>query len=157
MNIYVDFDDCLSICLLGLSKAGKSYDSTRNTTFSTYAYKVIQNELFMHYRQASRSIEYRANCSSLNDVIYKDTELLDIIADDNEPLHESVSKTLLLEKLRDEICKLPYRYKFIIVKYLQGNTMNEIADKLNVSQPTISKQYYKALDILRNKLHIFYK
>ena len=51
-----DYDDVVSIGKIGLIKAAATFDETQKIQFSTYASRCINNEIFMHYRKASKYV-----------------------------------------------------------------------------------------------------
>ena len=51
-----DYDDVVSIGKIGLIKAAATFDETQKIQFSTYASTCINNEIFMHYRKASKYV-----------------------------------------------------------------------------------------------------
>ena len=51
LNDYGDTLDEYSICKVGLIKAIDKFDLNKNVEFSTYAVKVMKNEVLMHYRK----------------------------------------------------------------------------------------------------------
>ena len=107
----IELDELQSLSLLGLTKAAKTYNSNLDFSFSTYAYRCIQNEilLFMRkYRQNSSNISLSTLLSEtveLQDTIPLEYDLLDKIKDD-----------LDIQKLQTEINNLSPRFR-IIIKY----------------------------------------
>ncbi len=70
---YSETLDEYSICKMGLIKAIDKFDISKNVEFSTYAIKVMINEMYMHYRKinsASNSIEH--NKISIEDCMMED-------------------------------------------------------------------------------------
>lgn len=62
----IEYDVLLSTASLGFSKALDTYKTTHNTKFSTYAYKVMKNELLLFLRKERR---YRKHII-LSDEVY---------------------------------------------------------------------------------------
>lgn len=65
-NLNYDKSDLVSLGTIGLMKAIKTFDVTKNFAFSTYATRCIDNEILMLYRKLQK-IKYT---KSLNDVIF---------------------------------------------------------------------------------------
>lgn len=137
-----ELEELQSIALLGLTKAGKTFDINRGNKFSTYAYQCIRNE-FSYY--------FQKNVKYINDIhlftkIVEDLDFQSILPSDN-----NVEKSFLVNYLYDEIEQLKPNYKTVILKHLEGRTFNEIAELMNISQSQVSQYYAKAINILRNK------
>jgi len=143
----IPIDELQSICLLGLTKAGKTYNSQLTFTFSTYAYKCMINEILLYYRQNKK---YFMDISLYTDV-NEDIQIIDMISDDLI-IEEEIEQNLNLKKLKEYINCLDNRLQIIMNKKLQGLTMQQIADELSISQPQVSRDYNKAINLLRNKL-----
>lgn len=143
----IDIEELQSICLLGLTKAGKTYNSELNINFSTYAYKCIINELLLYYKQNKKHL---LNISLYTD-IGDDIQLVDTISD-NIILDEEIDKNINIQKLYININKLDSKLKTILNLKLNGLTMQDIAEKIGISQLQVNKDYNKALNILRDKL-----
>ena len=50
-----DTDDLISIGTIGLIKAVSSFDAGKNTRFSTYAARCIENEILMYFRSGRKN------------------------------------------------------------------------------------------------------
>lgn len=145
----IELEDLQSICFLGLCKAATTYNPDLGNTFTTYSYKVIQNEVNLELRKLSK---YKPTVS-IYTPIGEDLELKDTISSDLD-IFENIQNDQNLQLLHDEIKKLNPRYRKIIELKLQGLTQVQIAKKLNVSQPSIARSYYKIINILRKKFDI---
>ncbi len=151
-------DDLISVGSIGLIKAVNTYEFDKNTQFSTYAARCIENEILMLLRINKKHIPVM----SLNESLGKDKEgndvaIQDIIPDENENVVERVENSVLTEKLLKIIEKsLSHReYQIMCMRYGLNNTpvytQREIAKKLNISRSYISRLEKKSLDILREK------
>ena len=151
-NNILDFDDIVSICNLGLVKAANTYNSSKGYAFSTYAYKVIVNELLMYLRNNKRRNKYNVNFISINDSMNFDENLsLENLIADNYNLEQFVEDKLLIDLLHTFINELPDMLRDAILYKLEGKTQQEIARLLNVSQPQVSRLLSKATYRLRLK------
>lgn len=137
----VDFDDLVSIGYIGLVKASKSYDDTKNIKFSTLAFVCIKNEILREFINK----QYRfndTNTVSLNTIINTnrysaDLELKDIIQDDKmgdylENLYNKILIDSIYEKCTD-------KEKKVIDLYLEGYSLKDISVKLGCHWATVSK------------------
>lgn len=148
----LDFDDIVGICNLGLVKAANTYDANKGYAFSTYAYKVIVNELLMYLRDNKRRNKYNVNFISINDSMdFDETLSLEDLISDNYDLEQSVEDKLLIDLLYKFINELPDMLKYVILYKLEGKTQQEIAKLLNISQPQVSRLLSKAIYRLRLK------
>ncbi len=151
-------DDLISVGSIGLIKAVNTFDYDKNTQFSTYAARCIENEILMLLRVNKKHIPVM----SLNESLGKDKEgndvaIQDIIPDENQNVSVQVENQVLTEKLLQIIKKsLSQReYEIMCMRYGLNNkpvyTQREIAKKLKISRSYISRLEKKSLDILREK------
>ena len=153
-NTSVDFDDLVSIGIIGLIKAVASFKADKNIKLATYASRCIENEILMHLRKISKSsqdISLEAPLSTDSD----GNELLlqDILADDysaSAELEKDCDKQYLLQA----IGQLHKRDRKIIeMRYgLAGNeeyTQKQVADMLGISQSYISRLEKRILSSLK--------
>lgn len=135
-NTKLDYDDVLSSCFFGLTKAAKDFDSTKSK-FSTYAVLVMHNEvrmLFRYIKRRSLNVSYEEHnyeIYSSND--YKVIEDSDYIAD---------LLNCLTEKEKSVVIQI---YGIGIEKVKQS----DISIQLNVKQPQISRIKTIALNKMR--------
>ena len=157
-NTESNFDE-FCIGRMGLIKAIDNFDLDVGCGFSNYATKVIFNEVAIHYRK----MKTLANRAEKNKVFFDD-----YIACDKEgkELHleealgeedDFIENFLCQETLSDIIEHIQYlsdvERKSIIYSFgLFGNkplTQKEVADKLNVAQPCVSRATKRGLQKLR--------
>ena len=134
LNLPVYDEDLYSIGIIGLIKAVKSYDVERGFKFSTYATRVIRNEILMSLRK--KTVE---SAFSLDDTVnIKNGERIpfsDIISDGTTFENDVLIRTQIHEILK----KLPNRNQKIFIMTLQGKTQREIAAVTGLSQSYISR------------------
>ena len=145
---FMEYDDLKAIALYGLVKAANTFDSSRNIQFSTYAFKVIENQILIQIRKDAKLI----NINNLDDMIQNTDNIkyIDLI-DSNIDLENELIQSLELEHLVQFIDELPDNLKTIMQLTLKGFTQVDISKKLKVCQPQVSKLYHKAIRILRFK------
>ncbi len=149
-----DNDDLISIGSIGLIKAIDTYSLDKNVKLATYASRCIENEILM----ALRSNKKYAKNVSFSDTICKDkdgteTELSEVLANDEEPIEETIIRNQHLEELRKYINILDEReYQIIALRYgLDNNeekTQKEIAEEFNISRSYVSRIEKRALSKL---------
>ena len=151
VKMYIEFEDLKSICLLGLVKAGNTFDLSHNIKFSTYACKIMINEILMELRKS-----YIRRCktiANLEDTYFNNLTYIDLLIDDSISIEELHIKNNELFQLIDYINELPNDLKDIVLMKLEGNTQINIGEKLNISQPQVCRKYKQALNLLRKKFN----
>ncbi|MBQ3214441.1 MAG: RNA polymerase sporulation sigma factor SigK [Clostridia bacterium] len=158
-------DDLISVGSIGLIKAINTFQYGKNTQFSTYAARCIENEILMLLRVNKKHL----SVMSLNECLGKDKEgneicVMDILPNDESDVIESVENNILTEKLLKIIKSTlsDREYKIICMRYGLNNTpaytQREIAKKLNISRSYISRLEKKAIDIMKeyvNKVDVY--
>lgn len=123
------FDEDIIQCgMLGLCKAAETYNEERGK-FSTYASRVILNEIRQEFRRRKK---YNGDVS-LSTVVHSD--------EDNLTLEEQLVSQDNVNYSDDEamLSKLTKREREVALLRSQGYKQEEIAIKLGVDQPTVSK------------------
>ena len=115
--------------LLGLWKACLNFEGNKGFEFSTFAYSVIQNEINGYLRQNKKHI----NAISINEKNKDGLVLEDVLSDEIEDINFEKSR------LCEAINELENREKEIIKLKISGFTQTEIAKKIGISQPHVSR------------------
>ena len=150
-------DDLISVGSIGLIKAINTFKYGKNTQFSTYAARCIENEILMLLRVNKK----HQQVVSLNESLGKDKDgneicVVDVLPDSEENVLETVENNILSEKLLSIIKKVlsEREYKIVCMRYGIGSTPaythREIAKKLNISRSYISRLEKKAIDIMKD-------
>lgn len=142
-----DVEELKSVALLGLSKSAVTFDKNLGNAFTTYAYKVITNEIV---RFVASENKHKLNISifeNLSDTI----EIQDTLKSDYD-LFIHFDSNYEIAELKKEIDKLEDRYRLIINYYLEGKTQKEIGQIIGLSQAQVATLYNKALNMLRYRL-----
>ena len=150
-------DDLISVGSIGLIKAINTFKYGKNTQFSTYAARCIENEILMLLRVNKK----HQQVVSLNESLGKDKDgneicVVDVLPDNEENVLETVENNILSEKLLSIIKKVlsEREYKIVCMRYGIGSTpaytQREIAKKLNISRSYISRLEKKAIDIMKD-------
>ena len=98
--------------------------------------------------QYIRDNKKHSNTISIYSNINDDCELQDVIPDKINVIEETENE-IGIEYLNEYIDILPGRLSKVIKYHLLGHTMKQIGEILGVSQPQISRDYRKAINILR--------
>ncbi len=152
-------DDLISVGSIGLIKAINSFRYDKNTQFSTYAAKCIENEILMLIRVGKKHQQVLA----LNESLGKDKDgneicLMDIVPNVDGDDIEGVENNILTEKLLALIKKVlsEREYQIISLRFGIGGkeslTQREVAKKLGISRSYISRLEKKSLEIIRQNV-----
>lgn len=165
----IEYEDLYQVASIGLLFAIDRFDSERNVKFVTYASKLVAGEIKKHFRDTGHFIKIPrrmyealsgkdAPCEHVpySVVSYeqtlsesRNTMLESFIgqSDDNYLLVEDKSFIYqCLQHLTGE------EHTFVMSRYYDGMTQQQVADKMHVSQMYVSRLEKKVL----KKLHEFY-
>lgn len=137
-NLHMDYeaDEIESCCMLGLVKAARTYDTTKQTRFATYATRCMDNEVLMFIRQNKK---HKA-AISLYEPLTVDPdgntlELRDIIPS-GEFEEQIVSKIYIISKVEQLKTE---REKGLLKLLNNGDTQHDIAATFGISQSYVSR------------------
>ena len=151
-------DDLISIGTIGLIKSVQSFNFGRNTRFSTYSARCIENEVLM----AMRKLKSTENTVYLEESIDAENQnskltLKDSLQDDFE-----ISEYCEARQQKDDVLKLVLQKldarqrQIIIMRYgLFGNpqqTQQQVCEILGISRSYVSRLEKRAVEILRQEL-----
>lgn len=156
---YATLEDLVSIGMLGLFKAIKTFKCDKNIKLATYASRCIDNEILMFLRKNQK----RKNEVSFDEPLNSDNEgnellLEDIIPSDEMAVTEKIDKNNQKEVLLKALDELtPREREIIAMRYgldgMEEMTQKETAEKLGISQSYISRLEKKILKKLRLKFN----
>ena len=152
-----DKEELFSIGLIGLINAVDTYDLSKEVKFSTYAFKCIENEILMFLRKNKKN----TNNVSLDELIFNTEDsgnfkLGDILEDKDSDFikkFEEDEDRLVLKQIIDELS--PQEKELIAITYgfdCKPMCQREIAQKLNISQPGVSKRLTRIYKKIKTKL-----
>jgi RNA polymerase sporulation-specific sigma factor len=152
-----DLEDLISIGIIGLIKAIKTYNNERGVRLATYAARCIENEVLMHLR----NIKKLKQEVSIYDPIGYDKEgneisLIDILTSDSEII-EQIDIRLQEEKIIKNLGVLNLRERQVIeMRYgiFSGlkETQRDIAKKLGISRSYVSRIEKRAVNKLMREI-----
>ncbi len=152
-----DLEDLISIGIIGLIKAIKTYNNERGVRLATYAARCIENEVLMHLR----NIKKLKQEVSIYDPIGYDKEgneisLIDILTSDSEII-EQIDIRLQEEKVIKNLGVLNRRERQVIeMRYgiFSGlkETQRDIAKKLGISRSYVSRIEKRAVNKLMKEI-----
>lgn len=135
LNLSTQDEDLYSVGIVGLVKAVNSFDAEKGFKFSTYATRVIRNEILMTLRKkrvdVAFSLDDTANLENGEEVPYAN-----MISSGERFENEVIAKVQYEEML----CKLSDRKRNIMILFFVHNkTQREISSIMGLSQPHISR------------------
>lgn len=137
---YDSLDDFISIGTIGLIKAVDSYKFEKNCCFSTYAARVIFNEILMYLKKNKKWNYHLSLQQSILD--HNDVSLEQTISDDFDFVDDIITK-LNNEEIYNYLDFLSVRDQQIIKLYFGIGCPKllqlEIAEKFQISQSYISR------------------
>lgn len=153
-----DQDDLISIGVIGLIKAIKTFDISKNTRLATYAARCVENEIFMHFR----TLRHQNGEISLSEPIDTDSEgnaleLMDILGSE-EDMFEDLLKSDRAGALREAVATAldPREREIIRLRYGLGGTrpltQRETAARLAISRSYVSRIEKGAISRLREAM-----
>lgn len=122
--------------------------------FSAWIFLIARNSVY-DYLKSKKNIEEK-NILSIDDEIYENITIKDIIKDDKNPQDILIQENEI-KKLYNAIHRLSYEYQEIIfLKHFSGMSFNEISKMLNIPMGTLLSRFKRAIDkltdIMRNSL-----
>lgn len=153
-----DFEDLVSIGIIGLIKAVDTYDVTKNIKFSTYSSHCISNEILMGIRKNNTINVQKVNIEDTLSCDFEGNELkyLDILEDKNSDFVTKIIDNYLSKELLNIIDSLSEKEKELIMLYFgfDGNRykQKEIAHILGISQSYISRMISNILKKIKIRI-----
>lgn len=152
-----DYNDMFNIGIIGLIKAEKKFDETKNNTFATYAIACIKNEIL---KAIEKNKKHKNNISLNSKVRNTDSRgfsegitVEDVIEDEKQNYAMAIEKAEILEKALNYIVnKLEPREKYIILALASGAKQEDIASHLNLSQSYASRINQRAIKKIKKSL-----
>lgn len=144
-----EYEDLRQICYLGLIKAARTYEVGHYTTFSTYAYKVIKNEIYMSLRKWQKKGIDISIYTKTSEKDGEETYLIDVFTSDTDIENEAIEndyKNSLRKAINTNLKGLE---KEVLTLKIKGKKEVEIAEILNISQSYANRVAKKAINRLR--------
>lgn len=132
----IEYEDLEQIAMLALWKAAITYKQEKGFTFSTYAYRVIQNEINSYLRKNRKYFTDR----HLEEKIYEGTTLEEVITDNKnniEEFEERVDCQNLINQIKNNLSKNKEKQVFKLAQ--KGYKQVQIGLKIGISQAQVSR------------------
>lgn len=140
----IEKEELFSIGTIGLMKAVKSFDVSKNIQFATYATRCMENEILMQIRKEKKN----NFCVSLEEAFCADNEgneicLLDVIGSEKEEVEQNIEQKDNYSQVMYFLQSLPKQEKEIL-SYRFGigrekKKQTDIAKMFNISQSYVSR------------------
>lgn len=164
-------DDIISVGTIGLIRAVDTYDYHKEYAFSSYAYKVIGNELIRLYKKYLQeklvsSLDIAISSVSNQNDADEDATLLDTLVDPAANFEDQLTKdsevVALVELVRDRVDKLTRTQQEVVSMYfgLDGKpqmTVREIAKARGTSFQAADVILLKSLQKIRTYILLYLK
>jgi RNA polymerase sporulation-specific sigma factor len=139
-NTGIDKEDLASVAKIGLLKAYKSFDLSRNIKFATYASRIMQNEILMLLRNNKK----HKNNISLETPIAHDNDGNNITLVEIIPMEEpqfNFEDYDMLNKVLQEFYKTEKEIDIQVLEKctMNGRTQRDVAEELGLSQSYVSR------------------
>lgn len=151
-----DYEEIVGAGMEGLARALNAFDETKNTKFSTYAYRAINNQMLMYIRGVSG-----VSMVSIDEPIANGAEreltLADMLVDTKVQIEDMLVKKEANKMIVESMIKLPRDEQFIFYHFygVFGKpklTQVEISKNLSISQARVSKTVKKILSKLNKDI-----
>lgn len=137
-------EDWYGTAAIGLCKAALTYDESRGTNFSTYAYKCIQNEVGNVMRANANRI---VPDFSLDDTVIENGYIGEIIADEKDPFFDIYVKESIEIATRGMSDRDTQMVDMIV---RQGYDQASVARKFGLTRQRVSEITKPALEKVRD-------
>ena len=158
---FLEQEEIVSFGMIGLIKAARTFDSSKNIAFATYAAKCINNEILMYCRKENR----HAKEISIDEPLGADDEGNDFTLRDKIPYpYSDFAETILKKEECAQIIEVILNYlqgknRIIVLYRLGGIQQKEIAEKLQISQSYVSRLEVISIRKIRKAIeqNVYYK
>lgn len=144
-----DRDDLQGASFLGLCKAAANYNPEKGILFSTYAGRVIENEIFMELRKKKKTTEEVSIFQEIGEGIFLQDTIPDP-ADPYEEFHRGTVENMQAEEIIENCRYLDGKERTVLKKqYLEQENQTRIAGCIGISQSGVSRISKRAKTKLR--------
>lgn len=140
------YEDLFQEGCIGLWKACEQYEKNK-AKFSTFACKCIENQILMFFKTKTK--ENKLKIISLEKIVYdekdNDIHLYETIETDY-----SKETDFYIQKVFDLLKNEDIKNKDLLIKYMDGKTIRQLAKEEKISATTISRKILLAMNNLRD-------
>ena len=158
-NTGVDIEDLVSIGTIGLIKAVRTFDVSKNIKLATYASRCIENEILMYLRKNNKKRSEISFDDPLNiDWDGNELKLSDIMGTEGDIIYRNIESEVDRDLLKDAMKSLSKRerkiliLRFGLIKSGNTKTQKDVADILGISQSYISRLEKRIIKKLKKEV-----
>ena len=151
---HMEYEDLYQVACIGLLKAIKSYDTSKNIKFNSYMYNVVKNEILMTLRnnntmKNSNMEEISTEAQTTDDLTVMDTLKSDINIEDEYLVKEEYRE---LYELIDKYYSKNEMKKNVMYALLREEKQIDVAEKYGISRAYVNKIYQEFVKYGRMKM-----
>lgn len=142
-GIAIEFDELVSLCNLGLVKAANSFDESKGAKFSTYAIRIMQNEVLTHFRKSKKHNNVSSLDTPLDSEDSNSDSYVETIPDKSIHFEDDLADSEYIQEMyallndRERLC--------VQLKFFDKVGQKEIASFLGISKSYVAIIIQKAL------------
>ena len=151
---HMEYEDLYQVACIGLLKAIKSYDTSKNIKFNSYMYNVVKNEILMSLRnnntmKNSNMEEVSTEAQTTDDLTVMDTLKSDVNIEDEYLIKEEYRE---LYELIDKYYSKNEMKKNVMYALLREEKQIDVAEKYGISRAYVNKIYQEFVKYGRMKM-----
>ena len=151
---HMEYEDLYQVACIGLLKAIKSYDTSKNIKFNSYMYNVVKNEILMSLRnnntmKNSNMEEVSTEAQTTDDLTVMDTLKSDVNIEDEYLVKEEYRE---LYELIDKYYSKNEMKRNVMYALLREEKQIDVAEKYGISRAYVNKIYQEFVKYGRMKL-----
>jgi RNA polymerase primary sigma factor len=148
-------DDLVSEGAIGMMKAAKKYDPSRQKPFVTFAAPYIRQAIEQAISRLDSEATVRSTDESLPRGSHNNYTLLNVLEDQNAPRADAASELTLSDEMLSSMNRLDQRQHAVISRYYgvgyERQTMAEIAAAMGMKRERVRQVRDQALRKLRKQ------
>ena len=151
---HMEYEDLYQVACIGLLKAIKSYDTSKNIKFNSYMYNVVKNEILMSLRnnntmKNSNMEEVSTEAQTTDDLTVMDTLKSDVNIEDEYLIKEEYRE---LYELIDKYYSKNEMKRNVMYALLREEKQIDVAEKYGISRAYVNKIYQEFIKYGRMKM-----
>ena len=151
---HMEYEDLYQVACIGLLKAIKSYDTSKNIKFNSYMYNVVKNEILMSLRnnntmKNSNMEEVSTEAQTTDDLTVMDTLKSDVNIEDEYLVKEEYRE---LYELIDKYYSKNEMKRNVMYALLREEKQIDVAEKYGISRAYVNKIYQEFIKYGRMKM-----
>lgn len=143
----IEDTDTFGDAMIGLMLAANCFDPSLGFKFSTFAWRVIRQNIVHAYMKRNR----HARNNAATRVIFVDPDDLTAKRDSGQHL-EPIDTEDLIATMRAKISSLPPQYATVMAGRLDGKKLHEIASEIGVTKERVRQIQLSATGMLRQMM-----